>query len=224
MITKVLNWLGLGDIDGHSHGGHGHANHGAGEHGHKHGVIDPSLTTTEQGIWAIKWSFVILAITAAFQLAIVFVSGSVALLADTIHNIGDATTAIPLWVAFMLARRKPSKTFSYGLGRAEDLAGILIVLIIPVQRDRGWVPGDRAPHKSAAGPASRLAYRRWHHRLFGQRDRRRLPHPGGASDEQHRLDRRRLPRAHRRPDFPRSRARRRRRMARLPPWPIRLSV
>ena len=130
MITKVLNWLGLGDIDGHSHGGHGHAHHGAGEHGHKHGVIDPALTTTEQGIRAIKWSFVILAITAAFQLAIVFVSGSVALLADTIHNIGDATTAIPLWVAFVLARRKPSKTFCYGLGRAEDLAGMLIVLII----------------------------------------------------------------------------------------------
>jgi cation diffusion facilitator family transporter len=130
MITKVLNWLGLGDIDSHSHGAHAHANHGTGEHGHRHGVIDPSLTTTEHGIRAIKWSFVILAITAAFQLAIVFVSGSVALLADTIHNIGDATTAIPLWVAFVLARRKPSKTFSYGLGRAEDLAGMLIVLII----------------------------------------------------------------------------------------------
>ena len=57
-------------------------------------------------------------------------SGSIALLADTIHNIADATTAIPLWVAFVLARRKPSKTFTYGLGRAEDLAGILIVLII----------------------------------------------------------------------------------------------
>ena len=55
---------------------------------------------------------------------------SVALLADTIHNVGDAVTASPLWVAFVLARRKPSKTFTYGLGRVEDLAGILIVLII----------------------------------------------------------------------------------------------
>lgn len=60
----------------------------------------------------------------------VFVSGSVALLADTIHNIGDATTAIPLWIAFVLASRKPSRTFTYGLGRMEDIAGILIVLII----------------------------------------------------------------------------------------------
>ena len=93
-------------------------------------MIDASLTNSDRGIWAIKWSFVILAITAAFQFVIVLISGSVALLADMIHNVGDAATAIPLWFAFVLARRKPSKTFTYGLGRAEDLAGILIVLII----------------------------------------------------------------------------------------------
>lgn len=128
---KVLDWFGFGVHDGahgHSHGGHAHDI--VGSHGHTHGVIDPSLTTTDRGIWAIKWSFVILAITAVLQLAVVFVSGSVALLADTIHNIGDATTAIPLWIAFVLARRQPSRTFTYGLGRVEDLAGILIVLII----------------------------------------------------------------------------------------------
>lgn len=130
MKPKILDWFGFGRQDGSaSHGGHGH-DHGAGGHGHTHGVIDPSLTTSDQGIWAIKWSFVILAITAALQLVVVVASGSVALLADTIHNIGDATTAIPLWIAFVLARRKPSKTFTYGLGRVEDLAGILIVLII----------------------------------------------------------------------------------------------
>jgi cation diffusion facilitator family transporter len=61
---------------------------------------------------------------------IVWVSGSVALLADAIHNFGDATTAIPLWVAFALARRKPSRRFTYGYGRAEDLAGVAIVLTI----------------------------------------------------------------------------------------------
>jgi cation diffusion facilitator family transporter len=93
-------------------------------------VIDPSLTTNDRGIWAIKWSFFILAVTAALQFVVVILSGSVALLADMIHNVGDATTAIPLWFAFVLARRKPSKTFTYGLGRVEDLAGILIVLII----------------------------------------------------------------------------------------------
>ena len=130
-LAKVLDWFGLGGHDhSSSHGGHNHSHDGAGGHGHTHGVIDPSLTTTERGMWVIKWSFVILAVTAALQLAVVFISGSVALLADTIHNIADATTAIPLWVAFVLARRKPSKTFPYGLGRVEDLAGILIVLII----------------------------------------------------------------------------------------------
>ena len=130
-MTSVRDWLGFGGQEipaGHTAHGHGHG--GAGGHGHTHGVIDPSLTTSDSGIWAIKWSFVILAITAACQFAVVLISGSVALLADMIHNVGDATTAIPLWFAFVLARRKPSSTFTYGLGRVEDLAGILIVLII----------------------------------------------------------------------------------------------
>ena len=128
-MINVRDWLGFGaqtQQAGHSD----HGDHGAGGHGHTHGVIDPSLTNSDRGIWAIKWSFVILAITSSFQFVIVLLSGSVALLADMIHNVGDATTAIPLWFAFVLARRKPSKTFTYGLGRVEDLAGILIVLII----------------------------------------------------------------------------------------------
>jgi cation efflux family protein len=75
------------------HGEHDHA------HGHTHGVVDPSIATTTRGIWAIKWSFVILAATALMQLMVVYFSGSVALLADTIHNIADAGTAIPLWIA-----------------------------------------------------------------------------------------------------------------------------
>lgn len=124
-LKKTLDWLGFGT--GNYASGQGRA---AGGHGHTHGVIDSSIATTDRGIWALKWSFVILGITAAFQLVVVFISGSVALLADTIHNLGDAGTAIPLWVAFVLARRKPSKTFTYGLGRVEDLAGILIVAII----------------------------------------------------------------------------------------------
>jgi cation diffusion facilitator family transporter len=131
MIARLLDWLGFGPhghAPGHGHH-HGHA-HGAGGHGHSHGVIDASIPTTARGIWAIKWSFVLLAITAALQLVVVWASGSVALLADTIHNVSDAATAIPLWVAFVLARRRPTATFTYGYGRVEDLAGILIVLII----------------------------------------------------------------------------------------------
>ena len=132
MLKRIKDWLGFGgqqSSHGHSHDQGGHA-HGGGGHGHTHGVIDASLASTDRGIWAIKWSFVILAITSIIQLIVVYYTGSVALLADTIHNIGDATTAIPLWFAFVLARRKPSKTFNYGFGRVEDLAGILIVAII----------------------------------------------------------------------------------------------
>jgi len=101
-----------------------------GGHGHTHGVIDPTIYTTERGIWAIQWSFIGLFITSIFQIVVVMFTGSVALLADTIHNIGDATTAVPLWMAFTLERRKPSKRFTYGLGRVEDLAGVSIVIII----------------------------------------------------------------------------------------------
>ena len=86
--------------------GHGHDDSAEGGHGHTHGAIDPTIVTTERGIWAIKWSFVILAITAALQIVVVLASGSIALLADTIHNVADATTAIPLWIAFKLAQPK----------------------------------------------------------------------------------------------------------------------
>jgi divalent metal cation (Fe/Co/Zn/Cd) transporter len=132
MFGRFKDWFGFGDQQagqGRNHDLDSHRHDGGG-HGHTHGVIDASLASTERGIWAIKWSFVILTITSAIQLAVVYFTGSVALLADTIHNIGDATTAIPLWFAFVLARRKPSMTFNYGLGRVEDLAGILIVAII----------------------------------------------------------------------------------------------
>ncbi|MDM9624984.1 cation diffusion facilitator family transporter [Rhizobium sp. S152] len=133
MFASIKDWLGFGSSAGshsHSHGSHGHSHGDAGGHGHTHGVVDPSIASSERGIWAIKWSFVILAITAILQLIVVFYSGSVALLADTIHNVGDAATAIPLWIAFTLVRRPATKTFNYGLGRVEDLAGMLIVLII----------------------------------------------------------------------------------------------
>jgi cation diffusion facilitator family transporter len=130
MWNKILDWLGFESHDHSAHGSaHGHHDQ-HGPHGHTHGVIDATLATTERGIWAIKWSFIILAITAVMQMAVVAISGSVALLADTIHNVADATTAIPLWIAFMLARRRPTKVFTYGLGRVEDLAGIIIVAII----------------------------------------------------------------------------------------------
>jgi cation diffusion facilitator family transporter len=103
---------------------------GHGEHGHSHGAVDPSITTSERGIWAVKWSFVGLFITALLQAAVVALSGSVALLSDAIHNIGDAATALPLWIAFALNRLGTSRRFTFGYGRVEDLAGVIVVLII----------------------------------------------------------------------------------------------
>jgi len=98
-------------------------------HSHHAAVLDPALSN-ERGIWAVKVSLVALLITAFFQVGIVAISGSVALLADTIHNFSDALTAIPLGLAFMFARRTPNRRYTYGYGRAEDLAGVLIVVMI----------------------------------------------------------------------------------------------
>jgi cation diffusion facilitator family transporter len=111
----------------HHHTGH-HHDHGA--HGHSHGVVDPSIATTAEGLWALKWSFFVLIATALLQVAVVMISGSVGLLADTIHNFGDAATAIPLGIAFLFARRRPNKRFTFGYGRVEDLAGVTIVFVI----------------------------------------------------------------------------------------------
>ena len=99
-------------------------------HGHTHGGVDPAIFASDRGIWATKWSLIALLATAAVQTVVVVLTGSVALLADTVHNFGDAATAIPLWIAFSLTRRAPTKRFSYGYGRAEDLAGLFIVGVI----------------------------------------------------------------------------------------------
>jgi len=106
------------DPDGHDHAGH------------QHGGVDPSVLSNERGLWAVKWSFLGLFVTAALQLVVVLLSRSVALLADTIHNFGDAATGIPLGVAFLFARRPPNRRFHYGYGRVEDLAGLAVVLTI----------------------------------------------------------------------------------------------
>ena len=95
-------------------------------HGHSHGAVDGEILASGRGIRATKISLAVLLVTAVVQLVIVGFTGSVALLADTIHNFGDAATALPLWAAFTLSRKLPTKRFNYGYGRAEDLAGLLI--------------------------------------------------------------------------------------------------
>jgi cation diffusion facilitator family transporter len=102
-------------------------------HRHEHDLADdPGLEGSERGIWALKISLISLLATAFFQVLIVAISGSVALLADTIHNFADAGTAIPLWIAFALNRRQAPKGYTYRWGKAEDLAGVLVVLVITV--------------------------------------------------------------------------------------------
>ena len=105
-------------------------NHGHEGHGHTHRAVDPSIATSQSGIWAVKWSCVGLFATALVQVVVVVLSGSVALLSDTIHNFGDAVTAIPLGIAFALGRLGVSRRFPFGYGRVEDLAGVVVVLII----------------------------------------------------------------------------------------------
>jgi len=109
-------------------------------HSHDAGdSIDSALTTSAEGMRALKISLAGLGLTAVFQVVIVVISGSVALLADTIHNFSDALTAVPLAFAFWLGRRPPTKRYTYGYGRAEDLAGIFIVAMIAVSAAvAGW--------------------------------------------------------------------------------------
>ena len=124
----------------HDHNEHGHS-HATGIRGvlqgifapHSHDAadsIDDALEASSAGIRAVKVSLVVLGLTALLQAVIVAVSGSVALLADTIHNFSDALTAVPLWIAFALSRRAATRRFTYGYGRAEDLAGLFVLAMI----------------------------------------------------------------------------------------------
>src|SRR5215213_8903874 len=103
-------------------------------HTHEHGSasLDPVFNGNKEAIRTVWLALLALGVTSIIQIAIVAFSGSVALLADTIHNIGDTLNSIPLLIAFYLARRAATRRFTYGYGRAEDVAGILIVLSIAV--------------------------------------------------------------------------------------------
>jgi cation diffusion facilitator family transporter len=101
--------------------------------GHSHDPgdsIDAALTSDGRGIRALKVSLIGLGVTAGAQLGVVLISGSVALLADTIHNFSDALTAIPLWIAFAIGGRAATRRYTFGYRRAEDLAGLFILLMI----------------------------------------------------------------------------------------------
>ena len=101
--------------------------------GHSHDAadsVDEALESDAAGRRALLISLAALLFTAAVQAVVVVLSGSVALLGDTLHNVADALTAVPLLIAFRLARRPPSTRYTYGYGRAEDLAGLFVVAMI----------------------------------------------------------------------------------------------
>ncbi|WP_313545161.1 cation diffusion facilitator family transporter [Leifsonia aquatica] len=136
---------------------HGHS-HPAGVRGflhelfvpHSHDAadsIDDALEASAEGVRALKISLFLLLGTTVLQAVVVAISGSVALLADTVHNFSDALTAIPLWVAFVLGRRAASRRYTYGYGRAEDLAGLFIIAVVALSAVvAAWQSIDRFIH------------------------------------------------------------------------------
>ncbi|MEU9824219.1 cation diffusion facilitator family transporter [Micromonospora chersina] len=146
----------------HDHHDHEHDHHQGGRLGawwhrlthavvpHSHdsrAKIDQALETSRDGLRALWISLVGLGLTAIAQAVIVVLSGSVALLGDTLHNVADALTAVPLGIAFLLGRRAATRAYTYGYGRAEDLAGIIIVVVIAGSAvAAAWTAVDRLLH------------------------------------------------------------------------------
>jgi cation diffusion facilitator family transporter len=108
------------------HGGHGHGD----KHGHEHGTVNPALYNDEAGLRAVRISTFGMLLVSIIQFAIAIVGGSAGLFADALHNTGDVLTTVALWIAFALSRRVANQRYTYGYYRAEDLAGIFIVLVI----------------------------------------------------------------------------------------------
>ncbi|MFF7612330.1 cation diffusion facilitator family transporter [Streptomyces lavendulae] len=141
---------------GHHHGaGHGRAGglrhrlaHLLTPHGHEAAdKVDAEMETSREGMRTLWTSLAVLGATTAVQAVIVVLSGSVALLGDTVHNAADALTAVPLGIAFVLGRRAANRRYTYGYGRAEDLAGVLIVLTIATSAAfAAWAAVDRLLH------------------------------------------------------------------------------
>ncbi|HSG16178.1 MAG TPA: cation diffusion facilitator family transporter [Anaerolineae bacterium] len=105
-------------------------------HGHSHQqselAADQALLDNKEGVRVLWISLGALLLTSVLQVFIVWLSGSVALLADTMHNIGDGLNSIPLLIALYLARRVATRRYTYGFGKAEDVAGVFIVISIAI--------------------------------------------------------------------------------------------
>jgi len=115
------------DFD-HDHDHDDHDDHGG--HGHEHGKVDADLYGNKAGLRAVQISTAGMFIVAAIQFAIAGIGGSAGLFADALHNLGDVLTTVALWIAFVISNRAANQRYTYGYHRAEDLAGIFIVLVI----------------------------------------------------------------------------------------------
>ena len=115
----------------HEHGLLSRAKHAITPHSHDSAVaVDSALEGSDRGTRALLISLVVLGVTAGAQAVVAVLSGSIALLGDTLHNTADALTAVPLGLAFWIGRRPANRRYTYGYGRAEDLAGVVIVVLI----------------------------------------------------------------------------------------------
>lgn len=165
----------------HAHA-HDHPGHEHGGHGHSHGLVDGSIKRSREGMRAVALALLVLGLTVAAQAAIFALSGSVALLADLIHNTGDAATAIPLAIAFGLRS-----------ARAERWAGLAVVLAIFTS---ACVAGYEAVHRliepadvgrlGALAAAGAIGFAgNWIAALIRSRAGRRLDSPALIADGAH---------------------------------------
>jgi cation diffusion facilitator family transporter len=114
--------------------------------------VDHNLAASREGIRAVWMSLLGLLGVAVIQALVVLISHSVGLLADTIHNVADALTAVPIGLAFVIGRRRPTRRYTYGFGRAEDLAGLSVVAVIALSAVTVvWESLDRIAHPQPVG-------------------------------------------------------------------------
>ncbi len=115
---------------GHPGEGQQEHDHAYGSHGHEHGRVEADLYGDRAGLRAVQISTAGMLLVSIIQLLIARIGGSAGLFADALHNLGDVLTTVALWIAFVISRRAANRSYTYGYYRAEDLAGIFIVLVI----------------------------------------------------------------------------------------------